>query len=316
MKNLIVEISNREGVRIERIALDGNSLSIGRAWDSDLIVQDKFVDPDHLGISLGDDDQVFITDLETKNGSRLDGKKLNTEAKAYRLGALLIIGDTQIKMFDAQASVGPAAIRSNWFLLAERLSSFNAILILTGLAILLQVTQIYSRSGEPLKFEDLMVSAVGVLMLLFLWSLLLGLVAKLIRGESNIKPLWVLGCLAVVIASVVSLILLVIRFNFQDISLGESISVVVFGVFFTCLLAGVFSYVTHFQSLSKWLCSFILVVSLYGVSKSDEYLKEPHQTWTSSSNTEQATLPPAFLLREGVSIDDYLSDTEALFDFQ
>lgn len=316
MKNLIVEISNREGVRIERISLDRGSLSIGRAWNSDLIIQDRFVDADHLSLSVNQNDQILITDLDSKNGSRLTGKHLTSSASPYRLGDVLTIGDTRIKIFDAHASVEPAAVRSSWFLLAERFSSFKALLILTVLAILLQVGQIYGRSAEPLKLEDLIVSALGVLMLLLVWSLLLGFIAKLLRGESNIKPLWILGCLAVIIASVVSLVLLVVRFNLQKISLGESVSIVVFGLFSIWLLAGVFSYITHFQNRSKWLCSFLLVVSLYGISRSDEYLKEPHQVWTSSTKTEQATLPPVFLLRKGVSIDHYLGDVDALFDSQ
>ena len=314
MRNLIVEIAGKEGTRIERMALNDTGLSIGRGWDNDIIVQDRFVDPDHLGISLNQEGQILVTDFNSTNGSRLAGKHLNGIPNAYCLGEVLTIGDTRIKVFDAQTSVGATALRSKWFLLAERLSSVKALMMLTVLALLAQATQTIISSNEPLKIESVAVATFAVLMALLVWSLSLGFVAKLLRGESNIKPLWLLGCLAVILLNIADLMLLLVRFNLQQVSLGDSLSLAVFGAFSIWLLAGVFSYTTHFLNRTKWLFSLFLVVSLYAIAKSDDYLKEPHQKWRSSTKIEQATLPPVFLLRKGVSLDDYLKETESLFD--
>ena len=65
MRNLAVEISSKEGVRIERIRLDNDGLKIGRAWNSDIVVRDRFVDANHLGLSLDEDQQILVTDLDT-----------------------------------------------------------------------------------------------------------------------------------------------------------------------------------------------------------------------------------------------------------
>jgi hypothetical protein len=217
-------------------------------------------------------------------------------------------------VFDADTAVAPAALRSQWFLLAERFSSIRALFVLTLLAITAQAAQEYSSSIEPMKFESLVLASFSVVLLLLTWSLLIGFVAKLIRGESNIKALWALGCLATVVLNLAGLILLLVRFNLQDVSLGETLSILFFGVFSIWLMAGVFSYTTHIQNRNKWLCSFLIVISLYAITESDEYLKEPHQKWKSSTGTEQAPLPPAFLLRRGVSLDEYQLATESLFN--
>ncbi len=314
MRQLIIELTNKEGARIERMILDSDGLTIGRAWNSDVIVQDRFIDADHLGLSLDDDKQILISDFDTTNGSRLGGKRLSGVANPYRLGDVVTIGDTRIKIFDAETSVAATALRSKWFLLAERFGSAKALSVLTLLAILAELVQSYSTSAEPLKTESALVAAFGVVMLLLVWSLSLGFIARLLRGQSNIRPLWVLGCLGVIIANVLALILLLVRFNLQNIALGEAISLVVFGIFASWLLVGVLSYVSHFMSGQKWLFSVLLVSSLYAVAESDEYLKQPYQTWKSWTNTEQATLPPVFLLRDGVSLEEYLEETNSLFD--
>jgi len=316
MRNLIVEITSKEGVRIERITLDDNGLSIGRAWNSDIIVQDKFVDSDHLGLSLDQDQQVLVSDFSTTNGSWLAGKKMLGIAKPYGFGDVLTIGDTRIKVFDANAPVAPTSLRSKWFLLIERFSSIKALVVLTVLALFVQASKTYSTSFAPLKIEKFLASAFGILMLLLLWSLVLGFVAKLLRGETKFKEFWVLGCLSVIVANLLAFFLLIVRFNLQDVNLGEAIAVTTFCAFAIFLAAGVFSFTTHLQNRNKWLCSFLIVLSLYGIIKSDDYLREPHQMWKPSTETEQATLPPAFLIRQGVSTDEYLEQTDSLFDFE
>jgi len=316
MKNLIVEITNKEGIRIERICLTSNGISIGRAWDSDVIIQDRFVDADHLNLALSDDQQILISDLSSTNGTSLVGKSIRGEKNAYRLGDVLNIGDTRLKIFDAHDSVAATSLRSTWFLLAERFSSFKALSLLTVLALMAQAALTYSGSTAPVKVESVIVNGFGGLLLLLAWSLLLGFIAKLLRGESNIKALWGLGSLAIIMANIISVVILISKFNLQDVSLGRSASIILFGIFSVWLLAGVLSYTTSLGNRSKWLSSICVVLGLYAIVESDEYLKEPHQVWSSSTKTEQATLPPAFLLRKGVSITDYIQETNSLFEVQ
>ena len=313
MRSLIVEVTDKEGTRFERISLVDQAVSIGRAWDSDIIVQDKFVDADHLSIVLNADQQILVSDLNTTNGTRLAGRRVGAQENTYRLGDVLKIGDTRLKIFDAHESVVPTSLRSKWFLLAERLSSVSALTILTISALAIQAALAYSGANKPFKIEDIVVSSFGVLALLLAWSLILGFISKLLRGESNVKALWVLGCLSIIAANVISIVILIFKFNMQSDNVGEIISVIAFAGFSIWVLAGVLSYTTSLGSRRKWVSSVCVVLGLYGIAESDEYLKEPHQTWSSSTKTEQATLPPALLFRKGVSVDDYMNETDFLF---
>lgn len=314
MRNLVAQIRAKDGLRFEKLVLDHQGLSIGRAWNSDIIVQDRFVDPDHLGLSLDEDLGLLITDFDTVNGSKLLGKSLVGAANPYRFGDLIVIGDTQIRLYDAESAVADTPIRSRWFGLAERFSSVKALVVLTVMAVLADLFQSYSTSTTPLKLEDFVVTSFGVLMLILVWSLVFGFLARLIRGSTNVRPLWMLACLAIVLANIVALLLLFLRFNLQDIYLGEDLTLFISLGLSVLLLFGVFSYVSHFSIGQKWLYSLVLVVCIFALLKSDDYLKTPSQRWRAWTDTEQATLPPEFLFRDRVTLDAYLEKTSALFE--
>lgn len=314
MRNLIAQISDKDGVRIQRFKLDEHGINIGRSWNSDIIIQDRFVDAQHLTLSLGDDGRLLLEDLSSTNGSQLNGKSLRSKQKNYSLESEVRLGDTLIRFFDADASVAPATLRSRWFVLAERFSSWPSLLVLTMVAAFVHTMVNELRTTEPVQLDVLLVSVAGVLALLLFWSLVLGFIAKLIKGESNARALWILACLGIIVANILTIAILVIRFNLQDHDIGQWISLLCFGAFAVWLLVGTFSYISSMSTSRKWLVSLLVVLSTYGLMRSDEFLREPHQSWRSFTKTEAATLPPILLVRRGVSLDEYQSATEGLFD--
>lgn len=316
MRSLIAQISDKDGVRTQRISLDDRGINIGRSWNSDIIIQDRFVDAEHLSLSLSDDGKLLLEDLSSTNGSQLNGKSLRVKQTNYVLESDVRLGDTLIRFFDTDASVAPAALRSRWFVLAERFGSWPSLLVLTMVAAFVQTIVNELRTADPVQLDALLVSVAGVLALLLFWSLVLGSLAKLIRGESNVRALWVLACLGVIVANALTIAILVVRFNLQDHVAGQWISLVCFGAFAVWLLVGTFSYISTMSASRKWLVSLLVVLSAYGLMRSDEFLSEPHQTWRSFTKTEAATLPPVLLLRRGVSLDEYQSAAEDLFDIK
>ncbi len=314
MRSLVAQITDKDGVRIQRFNLDQQGISIGRSWNSDIIIQDRFVDAEHLHLSLSDDGKLLLEDLSSTNGSQLNGRSLRATQKNYALESDVRLGDTLIRFFDADVSVAPAALRSKWFVLAERFSSWPSLLMLTIVAAFVHTIVNELRTTEPVQLDVLLVSAAGVLALILVWSLVLGFIAKLIRGESNARALWVLACLGVIVANVFTIAILVLRFNLQDQVVGQWVSVLCFAAFAVWLLVGTFSYISSMSAKRKWLVSLLVVISAYGLIRSDDLLREPHQSWRSFTKTEAATLPPALLLRQGVSLDEYQNAAEDLFD--
>jgi hypothetical protein len=71
---LVVTAGEKIGTEI---ALAGRQLTIGRAGDSDLVVDDEFTSTHHAKLVVINGDW-FIQDLDSTNGTLLDGKKVVT----------------------------------------------------------------------------------------------------------------------------------------------------------------------------------------------------------------------------------------------
>jgi pSer/pThr/pTyr-binding forkhead associated (FHA) protein len=57
--------------------MDKIHLKIGRFPENDLVIESEGVDPYHLELFCDIDGNVFITDLNTKNGTYINGEELN-----------------------------------------------------------------------------------------------------------------------------------------------------------------------------------------------------------------------------------------------
>lgn len=71
---LVVTAGDRSGTEI---ALSGRQLTIGRAGDSDLIVDDEYASTHHAKLVFINGDWM-IQDLDSTNGTYLDGEKVGT----------------------------------------------------------------------------------------------------------------------------------------------------------------------------------------------------------------------------------------------
>lgn len=316
MRTLIVLVNDKSGERMERVTLKKTKPSvIGRAWHSDVIVQDKFVEADHLSIQLSDEGLLDIIDLNSTNGSTIAGKPVKGSA-VYRFGEVIRIGDTNLQIYDAADGVAPAAIRSSWFLLIDRFKSLPAIFALTLVALMLHLGSSWLFANEPVLVNDVVTIIITALVVLVAWTLLMSFASKLLRGEGNMRAFWVLGCLVLGLLEIATLLLALVRFNLQRVELGGLISTLTYCAIAVLLLVGALTFATHMQRRSKWVFSTLLVLTIVGLFRSDEWLKPEHEKWTAQTQTENVTLPPAFLWRAPVSLSKFETDAEKIFDFE
>ena len=314
MVNLVVQISGKRDNYIERVELAEQGLSIGRAWNSDIIVQDKYVDADQLILKLDDQGTPSLEDVSSTNGSLLDNKLLNDGEQAYRWGDEIRIGDTTLRIYDASAGVAKTANRSSWYSLLEPFQSWRALVFIGAVAALLCTLYIWAFSTEPFKFLDFLVRFVSVAISLFVWTLLFGSISKLVRGQANMRAHWVLACLITIAFIVLSFVVNVVRFNIQSPDVGQLIANFVFGGLFVAFIFAVLTYSSHLSSRAKWFWSLLLVSGVVANVYSDSFLKQDHERWNERAEAEKATLPPALMFRKPITMDQYFDETEYLFD--
>jgi hypothetical protein len=90
---LVIVEGDRTG---HSIALDRRELTIGRAEDSDLIVDDEFASTHHAKLVLINNDWL-IQDLNSTNGTFLDGSRVGTPA-VVKLNTPVRVGKTVFEL--------------------------------------------------------------------------------------------------------------------------------------------------------------------------------------------------------------------------
>ena len=314
--NLVVQISHKHHQRFERVSLSPQSgFTIGRAWNSDIVLQDSYVDADHLSLSMNDDGDIILNDRASVNGSIINGKPVQQGGQVYRLGEEIVVGDTAITIVDVAVGVAPAVMRSAWFGLNKHFSSLSSFIGLTVFSLLLATGLFWAFSTKPYGLPEAAVSLFSCLLLLLVWSMFFGFISKLVRGQSNFRMHWVLACLGIVFSLILGFALDIFRFNVQSLMVGDILSGAVYFIFGVLFVFATLSYSTYLTSNRKWVWSALSVLVIFGSVYSDTFLKKEHERWSAKTDTEQSTLPAAFLARQAVTVDQYFDDANAIFEF-
>ncbi|MGW2518209.1 FHA domain-containing protein [Streptomyces sp. NPDC001617] len=86
--------------------LHGGEIRIGRSADADVPLDDPDVSRLHCAITVASDGHVSVADLDSTNGTTLDGTRVGTRAVRFAAGALLRIGESALRLAPAG---GPGA---------------------------------------------------------------------------------------------------------------------------------------------------------------------------------------------------------------
>lgn len=311
---LIIQISDKHGERLQRLEPGLAPVKFGRGWNNDVILEDKYVDPLHFSLQV-DEGRVSLQDHATTNGTQIAGRSLNSQSVAYQLGEPVLIGDTTVRIFDVSQSVEPAMQRSPWFRWLQQFRTAHRLAMLTLLAVAVSILVKWGFSVEPFTTSVAVVEGFNILLSLLLWSVVCSSVSKLVRRQSHFLNHWAIACIAFIALEILYLAVGIMRFNLQHPVIGETIAALAYGLLGILVLYAVFSHTTAWRPVTRVLWSIICAVGIGAVSYSSYFLQEEHERWTAHTRTEQATFPPAVLLRSTVTVDQYMQDAESLFEF-
>ncbi|MFC7309812.1 FHA domain-containing protein [Streptomyces monticola] len=82
--------------------LHGGRISIGRSADADVPLDDPDVSRLHCAVTVGPDGRVSVADLNSTNGTAVDGRPVTEQAVRLSPGALLRIGESTLRLSPAQ----------------------------------------------------------------------------------------------------------------------------------------------------------------------------------------------------------------------
>lgn len=178
----LLEVFDRNGATVARLPVSRWPMTVGRALDADLVLDDVHVAAQHLRIEAGASGHVVVQVLDTLNGVRC-GKTLHQRAARFDwpAGEDLVLGRLRLRL---RLPGMPVAPEQRLPQLPWRTSASTVVLVLFVVA--LALVQTWFKTSESARFAQAAVSVVGAMLgALLLWAGLWALVTKLFAGHPH-----------------------------------------------------------------------------------------------------------------------------------
>ena len=109
---LIVEVLDRRGHVASRHRLDVFPATIGRGYGCGVILDDRFVSPEHVRVTRDADGGLAAEDLDSLNGMREAGSAARVGRVSIRPGTRLRLGHTELRFCFPDQPVPPALLEA------------------------------------------------------------------------------------------------------------------------------------------------------------------------------------------------------------
>lgn len=173
-----LEVLNRSGRVVERIAVTDRELNVGRAYDNDLILDDPYACAHHARFRWVEG-ALQVTDLQSVNGVAV-GDRERTPQQRLQSDERLRIGRTQLRFRRTDFQVAPAQVDHqtiNFFRVLHK-PLYQAVVLLLAIASVVLEAHLESVTKiEPVKFVP---AVVALLAMVMVWSMLWSFASRLV----------------------------------------------------------------------------------------------------------------------------------------
>ena len=162
-------------------------VTVGRAFDNDIILQDVTVSPHHLLITK-EDDQLFIQNLTTaENGTKLNGTPLGNSSVKAKLPANILISDLKARLLSSEMPVEKTYIRNCSGLFCLFSNSIWAALLLISTIVLLFLEKYFITpvTKEPLYYLSSVLPSIWIMLIV---AVIITILSRIVTHRWELTP--------------------------------------------------------------------------------------------------------------------------------
>lgn len=306
---VIIEQITRNNKVISYHKLQGDRITIGRAYDNDLVLQEEHVCPHHVEITFDESGAIVLSDNHSINGIRNSHNKKLEKTVKVTSGDIFVIGKCFLRILQPSHQVSQtkqlnilediARFANQWPLAMLSFSSFFILLLLNA-----YLTSFHELIWSKVIAKSLMIS-IGLLLV----PAFIALMARIFKKEVKFFAIVVFCFLIFLSWDITGSIGEIFLFNWPDAWLIQFGSELIEFTIFTVFFVGSF-YLASVLSLNKIVfTSFALVVSIVSLT---HYSNQSDQVKLSPS-FYATILPSKVLLTEPKSVSDVIVHNEDLY---
>lgn len=308
---LIIELEGRGNRHADLLHVSAERISIGRAFDNDVILTDPHVCPHHAALEQDSAGNIQLTDLGSVNGTFTHKRQALDGPVAVTSGDEFILGKSRVRIYRRDHAVSEA-IHLTW---VEKLAHLAGTPLLAGgiilVAILLNLFFQYANTIKEFNLSRELIKAVGIILLIAIWPACWTLFSRIKKHESRF-----IAQLSVTIFYVILVTLFQKLINWLSFHFGLNTAINILGItawfVLTLLLIWLNYYLSVFQSnKNRWVYSLVLTCLLGSFA----YLGSSFDADRFKRRPEYASILylPAITFYKSRSSDAYLADAEYIF---
>lgn len=304
----IIEVRGRGGQLIERFRSDQTEISIGRAFDNDLILEDAYVCAHHLCLTRHEHGWE-LHDLDSRNGLE---RAAEAKEAVLRSGDEVRIGHTTLHFYEAEHPTPPALPLDRR---EERLVGLGQEFIWTGLiaaTVVVSMLGLLFESFDEWKPQTALSPITGGLLETTLVAAVWALVGRVLRHRAHFLAhlsVWLLFGLVSIVATLVAQS---IAYNVGSASLEAILET---GLGLAILASAIWASLTLATQLAiprRLGAALAMAFVFVGVGVADELQFDPE--FSSSPDYYDRLQAPALLWATPDHEDSLLSELPELFD--
>jgi hypothetical protein len=182
---IFVEVLDRRNQVTARTRLVGFPATIGRAYESEVLLDDRYVDPLHARLVLDGDGSMVLEDLGSRNGTRDASTGDPISRKVVQSGMVVRMGETRLRLVEPGHPV-PAAVREprgGTFAMALRRPALAWPVVLAGALVLAMSGWLANVDSE--WATEMVAGVMAAMLLLALWAGAWAFASRIFTGQAR-----------------------------------------------------------------------------------------------------------------------------------
>ncbi len=304
---MLVEVLDVHGHIDFRLRVNGigGQCRIGRSLSCDVVVDDAFAAGEHTLLTLQADGRVHVQDLATRNGTRVDGRRLEGEDGALIAKGELLIGRTRVLVRTPDAALPPErAFRR------DLLRRHRTALAVVGVALCLAFAAFLQWTGAPERLAPrILIAELAAMCILAVWVGAWALVSRLTVGAWQLRMHLAIAAFCLGLWAWGHWLYTIADFALQWQGLGMVMAVAAAAV----ALAAAYLHLrnaTHLRRSVSWMLALLVPPLCGGVWWLADLQLNPHTVNRVSLGAR--VFPAAPRLAPSTDLGDYLTDIVAL----
>lgn len=308
MEELVIQQGKRHGRLSEYVKSSGDTLTLGRGYDNDVILSDHFVAPRQIRFNY-EEGKWHLKLLDHTNPVMLNNKPVSDEGAVINSGDELVIGHTHLNLLLSDHPVEPTKklLLSNWpYHKGLRIALPLIMLVLSAL---ISMFAGYQESTGKVRWGQLLSDGLIFIFMLVFWAACWALVGRLLKHKPNFFAQLFYVAFIIAILNIGMLFSGFIEYATLSTASGKIIEWGFVMIMLTLLLKYNLAFATELRR--RGLISFSVVTLLLLFAFSMMVLDQ--REFSTRPDYSAMVKPPLAKWTTDISVDEYLQGIETQF---